>query len=82
MNTLILGSKINNNYYYNGKVTINKNIKDFETIKKQKTISKSPLKDYNNKKITYIIPKLKCSVIYTEKTKNNTLRHAVYKTLK
>lgn len=82
MNTLILGNKINNNYYYNGKVTINKNIKDFETIKKQKTISKSPLKDYNNKKITYIPPKLKCSVIYTEKTKNNTLRHAVYKTLK
>lgn len=82
MNTLILSEKIKGKFYYRGKVTINKNKNDFKIIKNSKIVKKSTLADFNEKEVFYIKPTLKCTVTYTEKTKNNTLRHPVYKTLK
>ncbi len=82
MNTLILSEKIKGKFYYRGKVTINKNKDDFKIIKNNKIVKKSTLVNFNEKDVFYIKPTLKCTVTYTEKTKNNTLRHPVYKTLK
>ena len=82
MNTLILSEKIKGKFYYRGKVTINKNKDDFKIIKNNKIVKKSTLVNFNEKEVFYIKPTLKCTVTYTEKTKNNTLRHPVYKTLK
>lgn len=82
MNTLILSEKIKGKFYYRGKVTINKNKDDFKIIKNNKIVKKSTLVNFNEKEVFYIKPTLKCTVTYIEKTKNNTLRHPVYKTLK
>ena len=55
---------------------------NFKIIKNNKIVKKSTLVNFNEKDVFYIKPTLKCTVTYTEKTKNNTLRHPVYKTLK
>lgn len=74
--TLLL-SRSNKSINPCGKVLINRSNKDYERILSIKKLSKTLEKDF-----IIINPILKCTVYYTEKTGNNSLRHAVFKCIK
>lgn len=76
--SLLLGERKNNKYAYVSSVILSKKSKDFLLIKKCKICS-NELIGFKDDSYIYIIPKYKCSVNYLEKTKNNHLRHAIFK---
>lgn len=79
--SLLLGKKTNNELIYKSSVTIGKNNPDYLIIKKQEKLKSSPFNNFNNKNYNYIKPTLKCSIKYTNKTINNSLRHPIFKQL-
>ena len=76
--SIILGRKENNKYFFVSKVTLGKNTNEFKEIIKSK-VTKNILIDFNDLEYTFILPKLKATIMYLEKTKNGHLRHPVFK---
>lgn len=72
--SLLLGENKNNNLYFVGKVTIGKNNNIYDKIIRTKKRTTSPFIDFQEQKAVYIVPSLKCTVNYLERTKNNHLR--------
>ena len=79
--SLILGEKKNNKLSYVGKVVMSKKKEIYEKLKKYKN-TKSPFIDYNEKDVNYISDNIICEIEYLEKTKNNHLRHPVFRKIK
>ena len=75
--SLLLGEKINNKLYFVSKVVLSKKHKDFDVIKKCKKIDNKFI-NFNESGYIFINNIYKCNIKYTEKTKNNHLRHPVY----
>lgn len=73
--SLAIGEMKDNNFYYVGNVSINKNTKLYDRILKAKK-TKNYFSNYN-KEINYIKPIISCHVKYLERTKNNHLRHPI-----
>lgn len=71
--SVILCEKINNKYYFVGKMSYSNKNDLFNKIKNSKTIN-NYLINYNNKNINYIKPIYKVKVNYMERTNNNLLR--------
>lgn len=78
--SLALGSFIDNNFVYAGKVSISSKTDIYKLIINSKK-TKNYFKDFS-KKINFIKPVIKIEVNYLEKTKNGLLRHPNYKELK
>ena len=74
--SVLLGEKIGNKYRFISKVLVGKKRKDYELIK-----SCRKCKNYfdNFEDYIFIKPIYKCTIEYLEKTKNNHLRHPVFK---
>ena len=79
--SLILGEKKNNKLSYVGKVVMSKKKEIYEKLKKYKN-TKSPFIDYNEKDVNYISENIICEIEYLERTKNNHLRHPVFRKIK
>ena len=75
--SVLLGYKTNNKYYYASKVILGRNRHEYNIIKKEKT-TKNYLEDFKEDFI-FIKPKLQATIMYLEKTKNNHLRHPIFK---
>lgn len=75
--SVILGEKVGKKYRFISKVVVGKGRKDYELIKDCEKC-KNYLEDFNENYI-FIKPKYKCTIEYLEKTKNNHLRHPVFK---
>ena len=75
--SVLLGYKKNNKYYYASKVILGRNRSEYNTIKKEKT-TKNYLEDFKEV-FTFIKPNLRATIMYLEKTKNNHLRHPIFK---
>lgn len=75
--SVLLGEKGGKKYRFVSKVVVGKKRKDYELI-----MSCSKCKNYLDKVFedyTFIKPKYKCTIEFLEKTKNNHLRHPVFK---
>ena len=81
MASLALGEKTKQGLKYVGNVTIGKSRPDFEVISNVPILDKSP---FINKVsgVTFIEPKLRCTIKYLERTETGGIRHAVYKGLR
>lgn len=79
--SLLLGEKRNNKIHFVSKVVLGKKREEYKEIKKCKKIN-NYLTDFNEEEYIYIKPDLICSITYLEKTKNNHLRHPLFKKLK
>lgn len=75
--SVIIGEKVDKKYKYVSKVVVGKKRKDYELIKSCEKC-KNYLEDFDENYI-FIKPKYKCTIEYLEKTKNNHLRHPVFK---
>lgn len=75
--SLCIGEYINNKFHFAGKVSIGKKTNIYNKIKSIKE-SKNYFCDFFEK-VHYIKPTLSCHVEYLERTKNNHLRHPVFK---
>ncbi len=73
--SLYLGEKSKNKFIFVGKISINAQNEILKRILKAKIIKESPFINYSDSKCTYILPKTEILIYYTEKTKNNMLRH-------
>ena len=73
--SLYLGEKNPLGLIYVGKISISNKNNIYYTVLKKKTIKKSPFINYSDNNAHYINPKLEIFIYYTEKTKNNMLRH-------
>ena len=74
-----LGEFRNDNFYFVGKVMIGKKNNIYKKIILETIQTKSSFQDYEDSKIKYINPKLRCKIAYLERTKSNHLRQAVFK---
>lgn len=72
---IILGEKINKNYYYVGKVSMGKKNKLYAKILSSRIVEKY-LKNYDNKNAKIINPKYTLPISYIERTSDNMLREA------
>lgn len=72
---IILGEKINNDYYYVGKVIMGKKNKLYAKILSSRIVEKY-LKNYDNKTAKIIKPKYTLPISYIERTSDNMLREA------
>ncbi len=81
MASLVLGKLENKKLIYVGNVTIGKKNPEFIFIKHSKILKRSPFVDFEEANYTYISPKIKCTVLFMEKTKYNHLRQPIYKGL-
>lgn len=79
--SLVLGEKNDNKLYYVGKVVVSKNNDIVSKLKPLKN-NKSPFIDYNEKSVNYIHTEILCEIEYLEKTKNNHLRHPVFRKIR
>lgn len=79
--SLILGKKEKNKFIYIGNVSIGKNNPEFKIIKQNKIIDECPFEGFKEKGFTFIKPKLKCTVLFIEKTASNNLRQPIFKGL-
>lgn len=77
--SLVLGEYRNNMFCYVGKVVLGKKRELYSKIKKERIIKNSPFIDFNDNKVNYLNPTIKCTIMFTEKTKNGHLRHPVVK---
>jgi len=76
---IILGEKINDNFYYVGKVLMGQKQKLFLTILNEKIYLKNYLINCNLKCANYIKPKYKIEIGFLQRTKNNHLRQPFIK---
>lgn len=79
MITLYLGEYRDNKFYYVGKVMMGKKRVLYKKIINENTEENTVFNDYKDSKVKYIKPKITCKIAYLEKTKNNHLRHPVFK---
>lgn len=75
--SLAIGEYINKDFHFVGKVSISKKNSIYDKIKNSK-ISKNYFCDFSEN-ISYIKPSISCHIEYTERTKNNHLRHPIFK---
>lgn len=75
--SILLCERINGKFSYVGKVNVSKKDKVYDLVHKEKSVS-CPFEDKVSDAV-YIKPKLKCNIEYLERTKDNNLRHAVFK---
>lgn len=75
--SLSIGEYIDNKFHFVGKVSIGKKTSIYNKIKNLKK-SKNYFYDFNED-INYVKPTITCHVEYLERTKNNHLRHPIYK---
>lgn len=80
MITLYLGEYRENEFYYVGKVMMGKKRLLYNKIIRENIEDKTVFNDYKDNKIKYLKPKITCKIAYQERTKNNHLRHPVFKT--
>ena len=73
--SLYLGEEKNQQLFFVGKITVSYKQDIYAQILKSKPIKKSPFINYGDTKCLYLNPKKAIFVYYTEKTKNNRLRH-------
>lgn len=78
--SVLLGYQKNNKFYYSSKVILGKSRVESNQIKLIKK-TKNYLEDFNEKYV-FIEPKLIATIMYLEKTKNNHLRHPIFKEIK
>lgn len=76
--SILLGEKIGNKLNFISKVVLGKNTREYNLIKQCKKI-KNNFIDFEENDYTYIEPTYKCIITYREKTKNNHLRHPLFK---
>lgn len=77
--SLMLGDKKHN---YIGNVSIGKNNPDFIKIKKHKKVKSCPFSNFKEEGFIFIEPNLIATIEFIERTKKNSLRHPIYKSLK
>lgn len=75
--SLSIGEYINNELHFVGKVSISKKVSIYNKIKQQEK-SKNYFCDFDED-IYYIKPSISCHIAYLERTKNNHLRHPIFK---
>lgn len=75
--SLAIGEYIDNKFHFVGKVSITPKTNIYTKIK-QSTKSKNYFCDFDEK-IFFIKPNLTCHIEYLERTKNNHLRHPIFK---
>lgn len=75
--SLAIGEYIDNKFHFVGRVSISKNKSIYSKVKKLKK-SKNYFNDFNED-IYFVKPKLACHIEYLERTKNNHLRHPIFK---
>ena len=78
--SLLLGEYNNKDLYYVGKVKISKKQAIYDKIINAKKIKRSPFINYNSN-FLYLKPIISVNIHYLERTKNNHLRHALFKGL-
>ena len=78
MVSLLLGEQKNHELHFVGKVTMHKRQGLYKKLVSQKKLKESSFADFKDDAI-YVEPKYKCNVEFLEKTKNNHLRHPVFK---
>ena len=76
--SLVLCRKENNKLKFVSKVTVGKKTNDFKLIRKCNK-SKNNFIDFDDKDYIFIEPKLTCTITFMEHTKNNHLRHPIFK---
>ena len=76
---LYLGEYRENEFYYVGKVMMGKKRLLYKKIVKKKKKKNTVFNDYKDSKMKYIKPRISCEIAYQERTKNNHLRHPVFK---
>ncbi len=74
-----LGEYQNGKFLYVGKVSIPKKASIYQKVKKLKKRVSSPFQNFKDKNVTYCALKISCYIEFLERTKNNTLRHPVYR---
>lgn len=79
--SIILGRWEDNKLYYVSKVVVGKKKKDYKLIKSCKKI-KNKFIDFDDPNYIYIEPKYTCTINFLEKTKDNHLRHPVFKRIR
>lgn len=72
--SLYLGEIKKDRLLFVGKVSLNKNRKLYEVIRKSKKVKNNPFYDYSDSEINYLKDYFKVKVKYLEKTSNNHLR--------
>lgn len=75
--SLALGEYRNNQLYFVGKVTVSKNKKIYQEVKKMRKTKSHFVEEINN--LNFVKPIKQVTIEFLEKTKNNHLRHPVYK---
>lgn len=75
--SLAIGEYINKKFHFVGKVSISKNKSIYKKIQKLKK-SKNYFCDFDEN-IYFVKPTLTCHIEYLERTKNNHLRHPIFK---
>lgn len=75
--SLAIGEYIDNKFHFVGKVSISKKVSVYNKIKKLKQ-TKNYFYDFNDN-ITFVKPTITCHIEYLERTKNNHLRHPIFK---
>ncbi len=73
--SLFLGEKTKEGFKYVGKIAISNKNDIYYKVLKSKVIKKSPFINYSDSSTNFLNPKLEIFIYYTEKTKNNMLRH-------
>lgn len=76
---LFLGEYQDNKFHFVGKVMVGKKQSIYNKLFTIKKLNKSPFVDFQEKNINYISPILTCEISFLERTKNNHLRHPVFK---
>ena len=76
---LYLGEYRENEFYYVGKVMMGKKRLLYKKIVTEKNEKNTVFNDYKDSKMKYIKPRISCKIAYQERTKNNHLRHPVFK---
>lgn len=75
--SLAIGEYKDNSFHYVGKVSIGKKVSIYNKIKSLKQ-AKNYFCNFDED-ITFVKPEIHCHVEYLERTKNNNLRHPIYK---
>lgn len=75
--SLAIGEYIDNKFHFVGKVSIGKKVSIYNKIKNLKQ-TKNYFYDFNED-IAFVKPTITCHIEYLERTKNNHLRHPIFK---
>lgn len=77
--SLLLGEYRGKNFYFVGKVSIERKNPFYEKIVKVRSIDKSPFGDYEDDEAKYLSPKFMCEIVFIERTSSGHLRQPVFK---